>query len=150
MTKRQGQFIQGVLHQPTPELLDPVPWWWLIIGLGFNLCQATLEVHIGWLDHWNTTVEARADVEDGEEDEWQVVGHKCCRVPPALQEDAESREEADDHDPDDGVVRSVGVQLGCEWEVGAVNALRPETLIESEIREADTEPGHQSGNGSLI
>jgi len=138
------------LHQPSPELLDSVPRWWFIICVGFYLCQPTLEVHILRLDQPDTADESRDKVEDREEDEGKVVGDKTGRVPLTLEEDGESTEEADDNDPDDGIPRREGVQLGCIREAGTINALSLETLVEPDISEADTEPGHQSGNSSHV
>ena len=85
-------------YQPTPETLNPVPRRRLVVRVCLDLLQAADEVHVFGLDHWCAEIQLRADVKDGEQHEWKVVGDEAVDLPMALQEHAPAREllDADD------------------------------------------------------
>ena len=83
---------KGGTHQPRPETLDPVPRRGLVVGDRLDLLQARDEVHLFGLDEWRAEVELRANVENGEQDEGDVVRDERIRRPVALKEYCPARE----------------------------------------------------------
>ena len=57
-----------------------------------DLLQARDEVHLFGLDEWRAEVELRANVENGEQDEGDVVRDERIRRPVALKEYCPARE----------------------------------------------------------
>ena len=83
---------QTTTHQPAPDALHPVPRRRLVVGIRLNLLQACHEVHVLVLDKRRAEVYLRANIEDGEEDEWQIVRHEGICLPVALEEHRPARE----------------------------------------------------------
>ena len=82
-------------HQPRPETLDPVPRRRLVVGVGLDLFQAGDEVHLLGPHEWCAEVELRANVEDGEQRQGDVVRDERIGLPLALEEYGPPRELSD-------------------------------------------------------
>ena len=80
------------LHQPRPELFPYVLWRRLVVGIRLDLGDSAVEVHLERRGHGLTVVELGTNVEDGEEDEGEVVGDKGVGRPLAFEEDCPAGE----------------------------------------------------------
>ena len=90
--RARKQRDEGHTYQPRPETLDPVPRRGLVVGDRLDLLQARDEVHLFGLDEWRAEVELRANVENGEQDEGDVVRDERIRRPVSLKEYCPTRE----------------------------------------------------------
>lgn len=79
-------------YQPRPELLHRIPRRRLVVRCRFDLLQAREEVHVRRRHGRAPVPEPRADVQDREEDERQVVRHEVRRRPVSVDEHVEARE----------------------------------------------------------
>ena len=58
--------------------------------------------------------------------------------------------EADEETSEEPVPGGIGLELGRKRQSGTVKALGFHTSVEAGVGVADTEPGHQSSNSSLL
>lgn len=86
--------VEDMLHtyQPSPEALYPVPGHRLVVHLRLDLLDVRDEVHLLRAARGHAFPDLRANVEDGEEDEGQVVRDERRGVPVVLEEHGPSAE----------------------------------------------------------
>lgn len=89
--------------------------------------------------------------EQAEEDrDRQVVGDEGRGVPVTLEEDAPVGEEDDDDGPDQTPPTGVRHELAVPWKVFGVDALRLQTLSESNTGDTDAEPIKHARDGAHV
>lgn len=76
-----------VTHQEGPDTLYPVVRRGLVVGRRFDFGKTGLEVHVFRVDEPRTFPETRAGVENGVDDQGQVVRDEGVGSPVSFQED---------------------------------------------------------------
>lgn len=109
------------------------------MAFGFDSLQTRYKVHFRGTDEVSLLDVLVTDPEDREKPKRKVVGDESGSAPVVLKKDAPGREKENDGDHDDTVPSSRGtvVESGTVGEGGTSNALNPETLLESDVNEAD-------------
>lgn len=133
-----------------------------------DLLQTADKVHLVRLYGPDLLPQSRADVQDREHDEGEVVRHKRRDDPVTLQEDFPSAElqgntsvsraqpvkkptyKADHKAEDRSIPRRVRLKLGSIGQCATVEALQLEALVKADVCHTDAEPCHQTGNSCII
>jgi len=73
-------------HQPCPECLQLILRWRFVKRVRLNLVYVCNKVHVCDLYDCHPSLDLPNEIEDGEHDEWHIVGYKGGRVPPTFEE----------------------------------------------------------------
>ena len=88
---------------------------------------------------------------ESEEDRNSDVGNdEILRVPVSIEEDGETVEEDDERNHEETVVRGVRLERSDEGELGSVDSLRLEPVVESNVGEEDRPPGEETSDGGQV
>lgn len=135
-----------------PHLLPQVLGRWLVVAVCLDDIQATDIVHLGSSVEFGSLDQFVTDPETWEHEDRQVVGDERRGIPSITQEDRVGRKEEDNGDEHDSVpcCRSAVVEPRSVWQRGPLDTLSFETLVESDVGEADTPPSEETTSGSQV
>ncbi len=138
------------LRKPEPELLDEVPWD--LLGPVCISCVKSrlsgVNVCLGGIDPMRALVDLPEAVQEEVDGDSDVRGDEVLVAP--RRPDIEAVEDDDNGEEEEGGIREVWLEWRLEDKGIAVNALSLEGLVELDIRNADTAPGEETGDGCQV